>query len=108
MTSCRMSWIVSLAAAALIASHDARAQNAYQPPQKLAYARVMDGEVSLNVLVPKGKANGLGVIVVASGAGSGHGVGLCQTGALGMARAGKSAEAILEHYYRGIELRRLY
>ena len=46
--------------------------------------------------------------VVVSGAGSGHGVGLCQTGALGMARAGKSAEAILEHYYRGIELRRLY
>jgi stage II sporulation protein D len=46
--------------------------------------------------------------VVVSGAGSGHGVGLCQTGALGMARAGKSAEAILEHYYRGIELKRLY
>ena len=42
------------------------------------------------------------------GHGSGHGVGLCQTGALGMARAGKSAEAILEHYYRGIELKRLY
>ena len=46
--------------------------------------------------------------VVVSGAGSGHGVGLCQTGALGMARAGRSAEAILEHYYRGVELRRLY
>lgn len=46
--------------------------------------------------------------VVVSGAGSGHGVGLCQTGALGMARAGKSAEQILTHYYRGVELKRLY
>jgi stage II sporulation protein D len=46
--------------------------------------------------------------VVASGAGFGHGVGLCQTGALGMARAGSGAESILRHYYRGIELRRLY
>jgi len=42
--------------------------------------------------------------VVASGAGSGHGVGLCQTGALGMARAGFDAAAILEHYYRGIQV----
>ena len=46
--------------------------------------------------------------VVASGAGSGHGVGLCQTGALGMARGGKSAREILEHYYRGAEVKRLY
>jgi len=39
--------------------------------------------------------------VVASGAGFGHGVGLCQTGALGMARAGRKGEQILEHYYPG-------
>ena len=46
--------------------------------------------------------------VIASGAGSGHGVGLCQTGALGMARAGRSGERILEHYYPGTEIRALY
>lgn len=46
--------------------------------------------------------------VVMSGAGSGHGVGLCQTGALGMARAGVRAEDIVRHYYRGVEIRRLY
>jgi SpoIID/LytB domain protein len=46
--------------------------------------------------------------VVASGAGSGHGVGLCQTGALGMARAGRKGEEILEHYYPGITLSRMY
>ncbi len=48
------------------------------------------------------------VAVVASGAGSGHGVGLCQTGALGMARQGTRGEAILAHYYAGASLKRLY
>jgi stage II sporulation protein D len=48
------------------------------------------------------------LVVVATGAGSGHGVGLCQTGALGMARAKMSADEILKHYYQGIEIRRLY
>jgi stage II sporulation protein D len=46
--------------------------------------------------------------VLASGAGSGHGVGLCQTGALGMARAGARAEEILAHYYPHIAIERLY
>jgi stage II sporulation protein D len=46
--------------------------------------------------------------VVASGAGSGHGVGLCQTGAIGMAREGRRAEEIIRHYYRGVEIRRVY
>lgn len=46
--------------------------------------------------------------VVASGSGSGHGVGLCQTGALAMAKLGKRGEAILEHYYPGAALERLY
>ncbi|HEY6196723.1 MAG TPA: SpoIID/LytB domain-containing protein [Candidatus Eisenbacteria bacterium] len=46
--------------------------------------------------------------VVASGAGSGHGVGLCQTGALAMARQGSRGEAILAHYYPGAALRRIY
>ncbi len=46
--------------------------------------------------------------VVASGAGFGHGVGLCQTGAAGMARAGTRWPDILRHYYPGIELKRLY
>jgi SpoIID/LytB domain protein len=35
-------------------------------------------------------------------------VGLCQTGALGMARTGARGEDILEHYYPGATLRRLY
>jgi stage II sporulation protein D (peptidoglycan lytic transglycosylase) len=51
---------------------------------------------------------GRALAVVVSGAGSGHGVGLCQTGALGMARGGRKAEDIIRHYYRGVEIRRLY
>ncbi len=42
------------------------------------------------------------------GRGYGHGIGLCQTGAVGMARAGKSAEEILKTYYQGVELRKAY
>lgn len=38
------------------------------------------------------------------GAGFGHGVGLSQLGAAGMAEAGYSAEAILNHYFRGATL----
>jgi len=42
------------------------------------------------------------------GAGFGHGVGMCQVGAIGMAEAGKDHEAILGHYYRGTHLHQLY
>lgn len=52
--------------------------------------------------------SGRALSVEASGAGSGHGVGLCQTGALGMARAGRTAEQILEHYYSGTTIERRY
>ncbi|MGH9365071.1 MAG: SpoIID/LytB domain-containing protein, partial [Thermoanaerobaculia bacterium] len=38
------------------------------------------------------------------GRGWGHGVGLCQNGAYGMAVAGETAEAILKHYYTGIDI----
>lgn len=41
---------------------------------------------------------------VITGRGRGHGVGLCQLGAWGMARAGATFDGILKHYYRGIAL----
>lgn len=43
-----------------------------------------------------------------TGRGWGHGVGLCQVGAYGLARAGLSYDRILKHYYTGIELTRIY
>jgi SpoIID/LytB domain protein len=45
---------------------------------------------------------------VLDGAGFGHGVGMCQTGAIGMAEAGYDYRRILEHYYLGSHLRKLY
>lgn len=39
--------------------------------------------------------------------GYGHGVGMSQWGANGMAKQGRSYEEILKHYYTGIELKRL-
>lgn len=42
--------------------------------------------------------------LVLYGFGWGHGVGMCQWGAFEMARQGKKAEAILEHYYPGAEI----
>jgi SpoIID/LytB domain protein len=45
---------------------------------------------------------------VIHGAGFGHGVGMCQMGAIGMANAGKSYKQILGHYYRGTHLHKLY
>jgi stage II sporulation protein D len=42
------------------------------------------------------------------GAGFGHGVGMCQTGAVGMAETGKSYREILRHYYPGTTLRKLW
>lgn len=41
---------------------------------------------------------------VAWGGGFGHGVGMSQTGAVGMAEKKATFEEILKHYYRGIEL----
>jgi len=45
---------------------------------------------------------------VFTGRGWGHGVGMCQVGAYGLARQGFTAEQILKTYYSGIELTRLY
>ncbi|MEE8377980.1 MAG: hypothetical protein V3R45_06375, partial [Candidatus Aminicenantaceae bacterium] len=43
-----------------------------------------------------------------NGKGWGHGVGLCQVGAYGMARAGADYEEILKKYYHGITIGKIY
>ena len=43
-----------------------------------------------------------------TGRGWGHGVGMCQVGAYGLAKQGWTSEQILKAYYSGIELTRLY
>ncbi|MDH7479958.1 MAG: hypothetical protein QHH02_08110, partial [Syntrophomonadaceae bacterium] len=39
--------------------------------------------------------------------GYGHGVGLCQYGAQGLAQEGKTPAEILKYYYQGVEIQRL-
>jgi len=46
--------------------------------------------------------------VIAKGKGNGHGVGMCQTGAIGMARRGFSYIEILKHYYTGVQIKKIY
>ena len=38
------------------------------------------------------------------GKGWGHGIGMCQVGAYGMAFRGWKADQILKHYYTGVEI----
>lgn len=42
------------------------------------------------------------------GGGYGHGVGMCQYGAIGMADRGKKAHEILQHYYSGTSIEKVY
>ncbi|HEX9346986.1 MAG TPA: SpoIID/LytB domain-containing protein [Gemmatimonadales bacterium] len=54
------------------------------------------------------KANGEVTRVVAAGAGSGHAVGMCQWGAIGRARAGQDYRSILNTYFPGTKIEKLY
>jgi len=47
-------------------------------------------------------------MVVLEGKGFGHGVGVCQEGAMGMARNGFTANEILNFYFTGIKLMNYY
>jgi len=91
-------------------------------------ARVGSGEIPVfgpdirRVLeTPEGRVLGSSAIEVAvasagdtvehlrvSGAGWGHGVGMCQWGAVGRARAGQSSETILTTYFPGTKIERWY
>ena len=54
------------------------------------------------------KEGGLVTRVVATGSGWGHGVGFCQWGAVGRARAGQDYEKIVTTYFPGTNVERLY
>ncbi|MBN2415069.1 SpoIID/LytB domain-containing protein [bacterium] len=56
----------------------------------------------------RGRSNGAPEAFVLVGAGFGHGVGMCQTGAAGLALRGVGYEGILKHYYQGSRVRRIY
>jgi stage II sporulation protein D len=76
-------------------------------------SELVRGELRIRQLFG-GLRSSMFVVDVAAGAatfrggGFGHGVGLCQTGAIGMSLAHKSYREILSHYYQGSVLRRLW
>ena len=60
-------------------------------------------------VVDKGEVKeGIPKNFILTGAGWGHGVGLCQIGAAVMGEKGYSYEEILLHYYKGAEIRKFY
>jgi SpoIID/LytB domain protein len=74
----------------------------------LTIRRLLGGlKSTLAIIEPRGPARAPTSFVV-RGAGFGHGVGMDQVGAIGMAADGKDAAAILRNYYRGTHLHRLY
>ena len=60
------------------------------------------------LIIPRNSINKkppLEKILVVSGYGSGHGVGMSQWGARYMASKGAKAEEILKHFYRGVKIK---
>lgn len=53
-------------------------------------------------------SNGVPLWFKLTGAGWGHGVGLCQIGAAVMGERGYTYDQILHHYYKGTEIKKLY
>ena len=60
------------------------------------------------VVDKEGSKDGLPERFVLTGAGWGHGVGLCQIGAAVMGEQGYGYDRILLHYYRGADIKKLY
>lgn len=58
----------------------------------------------VNIIKSSGTITGLDI----EGTGNGHGVGMCQCGAIGRARAGQSYAEILTTYYRSIKIEKIY
>ena len=65
-------------------------------------------KIGQRLLVPRNSLNTLSAvdkILVVSGYGSGHGVGMSQWGAKYMATNGEEAVKILKHFYKGVEIK---
>lgn len=72
--------------------------------------RSADGSIlrSANFTLQLTRSGARVVQLVAQGSGAGHGVGMCQWGALARSRAGASYQAILSAYFPGTEITRTY
>ena len=65
-------------------------------------------KINQKLLIPRNLGNNVpkvNKILVVSGYGSGHGVGMSQWGAKYMATKGAKAEEILKHFYKGVKIK---
>ncbi len=69
--------------------------------QGSAFRRAIGSRVLPSLLIERFQRDGDAAQLAIDGAGLGHGVGLCQWGARGMALAGSSAQQILAYYFPG-------
>ncbi len=72
--------------------------------------RQLFGGLKSGLMVIEKKKNQEGKLIslIFTGGGWGHGVGMCQTGAIGMAEKGKSFPDILLHYYKNVRIEKVY
>ena len=82
------------------------------PVRRLLYRLVNGRRRPLNsglfVIDEERDRQGRLVAVTLQGAGHGHGSGMCQQGAIGMAEAGATYKEILRHYYGGAQVERVF
>jgi stage II sporulation protein D len=76
----------------------------YNPPH--SWARALAEVSDFEPITARGSSTVVGFR--AFGGGFGHGIGMCQVGAVGMAEKGRSYQEILKHYHRDIELQQWY
>ena len=81
-----------------------------EPPLVRSVLRVASGDILRSTVVRLTATYRAGQVtrLVADGMGAGHGVGMCQWGAVGRARAGQRYDDILTAYFQGTELQRFY
>lgn len=75
--------------------------------RELAIRQAFGGLPSAMVIIQPSSATGAPVSFTFTGGGRGHGVGMCQHGARGMAAAGRSFETIVTHYFPGVKVERM-
>jgi len=77
--------------------------------KELPIRRVLGGlKSSMFIVETKRDSSGNAASFTFHGGGWGHGVGMCQSGAEGMALRGFECDEILRHYYTGTEITKLY
>lgn len=74
--------------------------------RELAIRQVFGGLPSAMFIIEASPAGGVPTTFVFYGGGRGHGVGLCQHGAYGMAVAGRKYGEIVTHYFKGVTIER--